>query len=140
MSIFAPDIAIKLTASTAWPGYAKRLPVRGRSYRSPVRLAIGLLFRENPPTGFGQVARHCNGRFAVSFGGFEPLVQIHHMASLQLALLDTDAVGRFDEGPLQDEIGTACHLSMPGLSARTVFQGGDMLANFIYQDPLMESR
>src|SRR5437899_4133614 len=125
MSIFAPGIAIKLTASTAWPGYAKRLPVRGRSYRSPVRLAIGLLFRENPPAGFCQMTSHCNGRLAVSFRGFEPLIQIHHVASLQPALMDNDAVGRFDEGPLQEEIGTAWHLSMPGLSARTVNCGNE---------------
>jgi len=125
MSIFAPGIAIKLTASTAWPGYAKRLPVRGRSYRSPVRLAIRLLFRKNPPTGFCQVASHCNGCLAVSFGGFESLIQIHHVASLQLVLMDNDAVGRLDEGPLQKKIGATWHLSMPGLSARTMYRGNE---------------
>ena len=98
MSIFAPGIAIKTTASTAWPGYAKRLPVRGRRYRSPVRLPIWLLLREDPPAGFRQVAGHCDGRLTVSFSGPEPLIQIHHVAALQLALMDNDAVGRFDEG------------------------------------------
>src|SRR5215510_12262426 len=125
MSIFAPGIAIKSTACTAWPVYAKRLPVRGRSYLSPVRLAIRLLFRKNPPTGFGQVASHCDGCLAVSFGSFEPLIQIHHVASLQLVLMDNDAVGRFDESPLQEEIGAAWHLSMPGLSARAVHCGNE---------------
>ena len=98
MSIFAPGIAIKTTASTAGPGYAKRLPVRGRRYRSPVGLPIWLLFREDPPAGFRQVAGHCDGRLTVSFSGPEPLIQIHHVAALQPALMDYDAVGRFDEG------------------------------------------
>src|SRR5215813_13426270 len=93
MSIFAPGIAIKTTASTAGPGYAKRLPVRGRRYRSPVRLTIWLLLREDPPAGFRQVAGHCDGRLTVSFSGPEPLIEIHHVAALQLALMDNDAVG-----------------------------------------------
>src|SRR5215831_18514063 len=103
MSIFAPGIAIKTTASTAGPGYAKRLPVRGRRYRSPVRLTIWLLFCEDPPAGFRQVAGRCDGRLAVPFSGSELLIQIHHVAALQLALMDNDAVGRFDEGPLQED-------------------------------------
>ena len=78
-----------------------RLPVHGRRHPTLNRLAIGLPFGQNPPTGFVQVAGDRFGRFTVSFGSPQPLIQRHYMRSLQSASLSGNAAGGFDEGPLR---------------------------------------
>jgi hypothetical protein len=54
--------------------HTARLPVQGRRDPSLIRLAIGLPFRQYPPTGLGQVAGDRDGRFPVSFGSPQPLI------------------------------------------------------------------
>jgi len=77
-----------------------RLPVRRRKTLPRAQwLAINLLLGEQAPSCFGQVTRHRDHSLPVILAPFDPLIQPHHVASRQSALVDHDQVTRLYESP-----------------------------------------
>ena len=84
MSIFALGVAIKINGLYCLANHTSRLPMRGRRNPSLLRLAIRLLFAEYPPTCFGQMPRNRDGRFPMSLGRLQSLIQHQRVGAVSL--------------------------------------------------------
>src|SRR4030095_11478656 len=66
-----------------------------------VRLAIGLLFREDTVRRLGEMAGHGADGLLVPLAPADALVEATDVTTRRAAAIETDGVGGFDEGPLE---------------------------------------
>src|SRR3989442_2226126 len=102
MMVVSGDVAIKGRASGSSHGLSALIPRRRNGRR--LWFPIGLLFREDPKGRFGQMARHGPDRLLVALALGDALVEASDVAARRAAAIETDRVGRLDEGSLQGAV------------------------------------
>ena len=64
--------------------------------------------------------RNRNGRFPVSLGRLQSLIQYQRVGAVEPALLSNDAIGGLYKRPFQEQIGILRNSPLPSLTARAV--------------------
>ena len=81
------------------PGLSALIPRRRDG--GGLGLPIGLLFREDPVGGFGQMAGDGPDRLLMALALSDAFVEASDVAARRAAAIETDCVRGFDEGPLE---------------------------------------
>jgi len=85
-----------------------------------VRVAIGLLFSEDPVRRFGQMASHGADGFLVTLAAGDALVEATDVTARRAGAIEADGIRRFAEGPLEVAIDVRAGWPESGLPAARV--------------------